>query len=170
MIWKTFRLYPDLHWLYVDVIIHHNKKAMYKALPQCKPHTFDGICRSWVTIFDRVDAGSKRFFISQPKVGEIHLHRGRCTVGISSHEICHAVHHYFWLRRRSNAGQVLRDYNPRWNDCSTREEAFCWVMGEMYRQFCVNYHSGTTAKKVKQRTILPVRKGTKILMGKAKKI
>jgi hypothetical protein len=165
MIVKQFRLYPDSHWLFFDVIIHHTRAAMYKFLPQCAPHNFDGICRSWVTILEKGDRNG-RHFISQPKIGEIHLFMKRTGVGITCHEICHAVHHYFWIRRRCNAGCVLVDYRQSWNNASAREEAFCWVQGEMFRQFCVSFHAKRKVRLLKQRTIRPVREGTKIVPTK----
>jgi hypothetical protein len=159
MIWKTFKLYPDLHWLYFDVIIHTDRKSFIKAT---KDKDAIGLCRSWSTIY--VDPKSRAVWhhISKPKIGEIHLFKGRCTVGISSHEICHAVHHYFWIRENSNAGKVMVDYRGAARLASAREESFCWVMGEMYRQFCVNFHAGKTCRKERQKTLHPVRKGTKL--------
>lgn len=139
MIERRFKLYPDCHWVYFEVFIHSSQRAM--NLHTQNPKNVAGLCKGWLTMLIP-KKGSKEPERIKAKIGEIHLSRQKCTVGISTHEICHAVHRYLWVRRQLKLGYGMSHYRPARGDnlADHREESFCWVMGNMYRQFCIHFH------------------------------
>lgn len=150
MIIKQFRLYPDCHWVYFDVIIHHNRKSLMAATGE--EGTVVGLCKGWLT--GHVPSGRIK-----PKIGEIHLFAKRTGIGITSHEICHAVHRYFSIRNDLKIGYGLTLHKTDGGRyASHKEESFCWVLGEMVRQFCVNFHRKRGQEQIlKQTTIRPIK-------------
>jgi hypothetical protein len=77
MIIKQFRLYPDCHWVYFDVIIHHNRKSLMAATGE--EGTVVGLCKGWLTC--HVPSGRIK-----PKIGEIHLFAKLTGISSTSHD------------------------------------------------------------------------------------
>lgn len=153
MILRKFRLYPDCHWVYFQVVIYDTHEAMNKATGQ--PENVRGLCKGW--LIGHVPSGKIK-----PKIGEIHLYSKQPGIGVSSHEICHAVHRYFWVRKELGLGYGKVGHRRDPALASHKEEAFCWVLGEMIRQFCIAFHERKidrrpTLKRLKQ-TFNPIEK------------
>lgn len=149
MIIKRFKLYPDCHWVYYEVFIHDTREAMRKANPG--NDDADGLCRGWLT--GHVPSGKIR-----PKLGEIHLFDKKPGFGISTHEICHAVFRYFGVRRDFKLDWGMIGYSSKGGMASHREEAFCWVMGNMARQFVINFHQKTQFRPGPQNSFSPIKR------------
>lgn len=156
MIIKQFKIYPDEHWAYYEVFIHHNKQAMQKAAGQ--PEGVLGLCRTWTVIQVQPKGFTRKDYL-KPSLGEVHLFAARTGVGIASHELCHAAFGYFATRKKLGIGIGLRYYKKQPHMCSAEEEAFCWVIGNMIRQFSINFYGKRQYKPFKQTTIRPIRKG-----------
>lgn len=158
MIIKQFKIYPDEHWAYYEVFIHHNKRAMQKAADQ--PKGVLGCCKSW-TIIHVQPKGSRKKDYLKPSLGAIHVTDGWTGrwLGIFSHELCHAAFGYFATRKELGIGIGLRGYKQEAGLCNAEEEAFCWILGNMMRQFCLNFHGKRQYKPGRQTRMRPIRKG-----------
>lgn len=78
------------------------------------------------------------------EIGEVHFPSRWCRAGIMAHELAHAAHHYMRLRRKYGldaSGPTRRGIRiPKHAEASEREEMFCWVLGNLVRQFCLCYY------------------------------
>lgn len=130
----SFKIFPDNGVLYFTVTIHRSKRAMHKVAKR-PPNNYEAIC-----------CGSERFFVP-PKgpevfsgeIGEVHFYSGSFRAGILAHEMTHATFRYF-------------DWRKEWHPvkCATKgaggrvshyEEAFCYVLGNLYRQATINFNN-----------------------------
>jgi hypothetical protein len=127
---RDFNLFPDGGFLFIRVRVHKNKRVMRYALRHRHPGRCEAVCCGG-------DAYVKKdgHYWFSGKFAEVHLHSDYFGIGVISHELCHATHEYFRSLRHHRLGHVIsRKVDPRM--ASQQEEAFCWVLGNLVRQFC----------------------------------
>lgn len=155
---RTFRIYPDNHFVYFEVIIHGTLPALRKAYGGKKCGAL-GYCRPTLTIYFP-PKGSRMSPHFTGCIGEVHLCKKHLTMGIIAHEICHATFAYFGLRKQCKLGHGYRGKTDKGN-VDEKEEAWCWINGNLNRAFwraleC--FKNGTRETVFRQDVIWPIQK------------
>lgn len=127
---RHFYLHPDGDWIHFRVFIWKTKDDMF-ASTRCKEKNFEAIHQ-----------GGERYVKHKGRwtfcgeLGQLHFYEDSARCGIIVHECCHAAHAYFRFRSWFQP-VVVKD--PKRNksraSVSDREEAFCWIMGNLFREF-----------------------------------
>lgn len=132
---RTFYIHPDGGWIHLRVFIWKTKNDMYVALPDKGPYVFAAISCGGDRYVEVKRNGRTRYQFCG-EIGQLHFHEDQVRTGIITHECCHGAHTYFRYRKRFDPIVILdstRNYGRR--SVKDTEEAFCWVMGNMVREF-----------------------------------
>jgi hypothetical protein len=132
MILKQFKIYPDNHWVWIEVFIHHSQKAMVKFVDDPALKDFHGLSRGGYTV--KIHKNGSESLTGQ--IGELHFHRGAMGAGTVSHESTHATFRYFQHRLRFKLKPMSKKSG---RDVSSWEENFCWVLGNIANQIYRHY-------------------------------
>ena len=130
---RRFYLYPDGGWIHFRVFIWKTQHDMWLALPD-KGANFAAISCGGERYVKR-----KKRWQFRGEIGQLHFYHDSARTGIITHECCHAAHTYFRFRKWF-APIVVKDdspYRPGRKWVTNREEVFCWVMGNLVREFIV---------------------------------
>lgn len=143
---KKFRVWPDNDFLFFRVFIHPTKKAMFASTH--KPHIHEAICQN----FDRWFVPKEGPPVFSGEIGELHFYRGSFKAGILAHEMSHATYGYFaWRKKHApiQFGRARRGY------VENEEEAFCWVIGNLYRQAAISQEGREYRPRFKAHRFIP---------------
>lgn len=151
---RTFYLYPDGGWIHFRVFVWKTKHDMYLAIPNQRTYNFEAISVGG----DRyVQVGKRWQFCGE--IGQLHFYEDTVRTGIITHECCHAAYAYFRFRRWFQP-VVYKDRTmpgSRRESVTQREECFCWIMGNLVREFIFRYHRMRGEPKAAPGWFKPVR-------------
>lgn len=127
---RRFYLYPDGGWIHFRVFIWKTQHDMFLALPDKG------------TNYEAISCGGERYVEVKKRwqfcgeIGQLHFHYDSARMGIITHECCHAAHAYFRFRRWFDPVIVSDErHNSSRKWVTDREEAFCWIIGNLVREF-----------------------------------
>lgn len=129
---RQFDIHPDGGWIHFSVFIWKTKTDMHAALSPQQPN------------YEAISLGGHNYKLIgnrwrfTGRIGQLHFYNDSVRTGIITHECCHAAHSYFRFRKRM-CPIVLPKQADR-SKCSEREEAFCWIMGNLVREFTLCLH------------------------------
>jgi len=132
----SFRLYPEGSFLYCQVNIWPNKKAMH-AHTRLPNHNYEACC-----------GGREEYVVRKKKrtrktglFAEANFNRHRVGVEIMSHELTHAAFAFAERRKLDLNEAIDKTYIENGALVAMQrdgpEERFCYALGQMCRQFTI---------------------------------